>query len=647
MSATSQIREHYSRPEVKEAIIRFCTSGDGWRALNRDTIHWYVYDGYSEGQKLIKPEAYDSQIKLELRTLYATLNIFDSISKLKSIPLDKEERDVGQELGTFKDTIAYSLGVDIDSIKGPTGEDIHTSEIKAAVEAAGQYFVDFLKEKGITQSVHVLQSGGGIYIMIHHELCHIPEESSREQRVEYFFWLTKAMNNLIKSIGEQFFSAHPEHKGRVKFDAINHQKRIFKTIYSIHKKYPYAVIPLDKENIKIDFEKAQLPLKQEILEKGARWYVDFDLNEKDLLHNLLLNVLTPDDVSYSRIDRSSDKSMWISSKPIPKEDFPPCMKRIIEEPDTGEGKTRKVSVLASFLGHVGWDDQDAHDLWCEVAQDHGLGNRQDIFQNWYKKMICPGCQKLKSESEAFPHVGLAGLDCCRPDDLCQHIKWPGHYGREDDAWALGILELNGKHVKVRCDILADHLIKKMHIKRIKDNSDRLATYRDGVYIVGDEARAQIDRAAMMLAGQYYTRGVRFDFYIQASGKAPVISEDDWNPNKELLCCENGVVNLQTGELLDFSPEYLMIYKCPTAYQPDAEAPLWEKFMNEVFPDKEVKNFMQVLTGYSITGETREQSFFILRGEGANGKSVFTDTLIKILGDYAYVTPHSYLYQDQK
>ncbi len=638
MSANSQIMEHYNRPEVKEAIMRFCDYNDGWRALNRDITHWYNHDGYSEQMTLIRPELYDSQIRPELRTLYATLNVYCPLIKFKPIPENKEDRDVGDELGTFNDTIAYTLAVDIDSIKGSAGEDIHFQSIKSAVEAAGQFFVDYLKEKGISQSVHVLQSGGGIYVMIHHELCRIPSESSKDKCREYFIWLTKAMNKLIKSIEEDFFSTHPEHKGKVKFDAINNQRRIFKTIYSIHKKYPYAVIPLDKANIKIDFEKAQIPLKQEVLEQGAQWYKDFDLNERDILHNLLLKSLVPGELDYSKIGGTSDRGMWTSREPIPKEKFPPCMKRIIDEPDEGEGKTRKIAVLASYLGHVGWNDEDAYGLWREVAEGHGLGKRQDIFQSWYKKMICPRCEKLKSESEGFPHVGLEGLDCCRPDDLCQQIKWPLHYGRVEDAYSLGILELAGKQIKVRCDILADYLINKLHIKRIKDNSDRLAIYKDGIYVEGDEAKALTDKAAIDLVKQYYKGGVRKDFYIQASAKAPVVSENDWNPHRELLCCENGVVNLQTGELLDFSPEYLMINKCPTPYNPGAVSPIWEKFMQEVFPDKEVRDYMQVLTGYSITGETREQSFFILRGEGANGKSVFTDTLIKTLGDYAYVTP---------
>jgi putative DNA primase/helicase len=45
-----------------------------------------------------------------------------------------------------------------------------------------------------------------------------------------------------------------------------------------------------------------------------------------------------------------------------------------------------------------------------------------------------------------------------------------------------------------------------------------------------------------------------------------------------------------------------------------------------------------MVGYALTGSTREHALFFLYGTGANGKSVFVNTLATILGDYATNAP---------
>jgi putative DNA primase/helicase len=58
-------------------------------------------------------------------------------------------------------------------------------------------------------------------------------------------------------------------------------------------------------------------------------------------------------------------------------------------------------------------------------------------------------------------------------------------------------------------------------------------------------------------------------------------------------------------------------------------------MLEVFNgDAELVSYMQRVIGYSLTGRTREEVFFLLYGEGRNGKGTMVETLQAILGDYA-------------
>ena len=73
---------------------------------------------------------------------------------------------------------------------------------------------------------------------------------------------------------------------------------------------------------------------------------------------------------------------------------------------------------------------------------------------------------------------------------------------------------------------------------------------------------------------------------------------------------------------------------------------WDKFLEEIFPGEELRGFIKRAVGYSLLGLTSEQCFFICHGGGCNGKSVFLNVLLRVLGaDYAQqADPQSFMAQ---
>jgi putative DNA primase/helicase len=83
--------------------------------------------------------------------------------------------------------------------------------------------------------------------------------------------------------------------------------------------------------------------------------------------------------------------------------------------------------------------------------------------------------------------------------------------------------------------------------------------------------------------------------------------------------------------------------CPTAYDPEAPCPRWEQFLLEIMDgDAAMIACLQRMAGYFLTGDVSVQILPIFYGPGANGKNVFLDTIMGIMGPHAAEAPEGLL-----
>jgi len=110
------------------------------------------------------------------------------------------------------------------------------------------------------------------------------------------------------------------------------------------------------------------------------------------------------------------------------------------------------------------------------------------------------------------------------------------------------------------------------------------------------------------------------------------SQLDTEPH--LLGVKNGILNLDTGELLKPDPKLLVTKRANVVYDPDARAPRYARFLQECHPNKDEINFRLKWAGYRMSGHTTEQLFLFDKGDGANGKTKDQECSKYVLGDYA-------------
>lgn len=114
-----------------------------------------------------------------------------------------------------------------------------------------------------------------------------------------------------------------------------------------------------------------------------------------------------------------------------------------------------------------------------------------------------------------------------------------------------------------------------------------------------------------------------------------VSHTVFDRNTDLFNCQNGTLNLTTGEFRPHDPADFLTMMSGITYDPDATCPRWEQFISEVMcNDKDLALYLQKALGYALTGDTSLECLFILYGATSrNGKGTTMETFLKIMGDY--------------
>jgi hypothetical protein len=449
-----QIRNHYRTKAILNTIIRVSTDGEYSRAgmkctpeayVDRETgelkdsMDWYRGTGTYKNRKFLKKidlstgtEGLSVNIN---RTLYWTLNLFDK--EIYNVDFKSVTQNM-KPLIARDYTCGYTLGIDIDK---EHSKDIHDPAVKAAVEAMAQFYCDRLRER-LPNSVYVLYSGGGIYVMVHHKVFepYFAKFRLREDWEGLLRVLLDSFDALIGDLRDEFFKRHPECKGLVKPDQLNGSQRVFKSIFSIHKNLDYAVIPLNPVCVKIDFDKATMPLSNDVIEAGKTWYSRFDDGKEFLntvmkpyfekYHHLLNRCVDVGDIEISSIP-ISDIGKWA-----------PCMRNLYNLQSCGEGATRALAVFVSYLGQIGIHEDIAFDMFNALA-DRWDARKSNIFESYFRKMSVPACRRLTANDDrGFPKgVSIKNLGVCKPDVRCMNVPSP-RYRTDSEANKKRLLKTN-------------------------------------------------------------------------------------------------------------------------------------------------------------------------------------------------------------
>ncbi|WP_078314929.1 phage/plasmid primase, P4 family [Mycobacterium sp. D16Q16] len=220
----------------------------------------------------------------------------------------------------------------------------------------------------------------------------------------------------------------------------------------------------------------------------------------------------------------------------------------------------------------------------------------------------------------------------RPKPALRVIDGEGNPNGDNSEW---MFSPGGK---LRVDTVAKHLLTTE--TPVALGASGLSVYSGGVYEVSDAAiesmigdllldqydTGKVSNLSSRLRGLCHSRGLVLRDARTFLGESPLFDEP-------LLCVENGVVHLESGELLPHSPSYLMTTRFAVKYDPSATCPTFDVWLSESTTIKGRDQSDVLLDVCSqVLDFTRlpEKSPFLF-GPTRSGKSTFLELLVKLVG----------------
>lgn len=199
---------------------------------------------------------------------------------------------------------------------------------------------------------------------------------------------------------------------------------------------------------------------------------------------------------------------------------------------------------------------------------------------------------------------------------------------------------------VNVDLLASEILRRNELFIARNpgtKSDIAFWYSDGKYHQMSEAEIGSIVRSWLPVGKAspdtINKVIRMILY-----SAPVRPYEDNNSDESIINCSNGLVNINTGQLLPHTPEHISSLQLNANFIPGTTAPRWTSFIESLCydpetetTDDEMRDVLQEWTGItlsSIYGYRLKKALILFSALGNSGKSVYLSVISGILGNDA-------------
>lgn len=118
----------------------------------------------------------------------------------------------------------------------------------------------------------------------------------------------------------------------------------------------------------------------------------------------------------------------------------------------------------------------------------------------------------------------------------------------------------------------------------------------------------------------------------------VVQRDPGTDDDRCIACANGVLDLDTMDLMVHHPRRFNLTSLPYDYDPDATCPQWLAFLASVLPAQDERDMLQEWFGYVASGRTDLQKMLHMFGAPRSGKGTIIRIMEALIGGDAVTSP---------
>lgn len=173
------------------------------------------------------------------------------------------------------------------------------------------------------------------------------------------------------------------------------------------------------------------------------------------------------------------------------------------------------------------------------------------------------------------------------------------------------------------DKFAKFLINKYHIIKI---NGQLYLYKDGIYVDGrEEIEALMIEHISSLNKQKRNEAMAYINLLIRKNTEP--------SGANYIAFRNGIYDIETKELIDFTPSIIITNKINYNYDADAYNETTDTALNNIAcGDESIRSLLEEIIGYCFYRRNELRKAFMLTGDKRNGKSTFLAMIQKLLGN---------------
>lgn len=156
-------------------------------------------------------------------------------------------------------------------------------------------------------------------------------------------------------------------------------------------------------------------------------------------------------------------------------------------------------------------------------------------------------------------------------------------------------------------------------------------YKNGIYV--PEGKTHIKELCRKLLGNSFTTTFANDVIAKVEADTYIDSDDFFDNNIiDEVPLKNGILNIITKELTEFTPKKIFFGKLPIIYNPSKQCPAIKKHFSTILKnsDNDVTTMFE-LFGYLLYKENKFEKAVMFSGNGRNGKSKTLELMRKFIG----------------